>query len=175
MKRISMALITAVFFLFAPARADMMKMNGVIALSVKGEEWALHLPAEDWSLAKEQAKPDGTGVYYYLVSNSRSLNFSVFLDKTEACDSAESCRDHFWDTSHPEYKTAQDIEHTARNGFAVSTFRFDRIMNMPAAQTNVSAHAYREGYWIDVNLSQVGGKPPPLAPILQFLDTLKVR
>jgi len=175
MQRFSMVLGAAVMGLPTTAHAEMVTMDGVITLSVRGEDWALRLPAEDWSLAQEQAKPDGTGVYYYLVSNSRSLNFSVFLDRTDACDSAESCRDYFWKSPHPEYKAAKDIAHIARNGFAASTFRFERIMNMPAAQTNVSAHAYHDGYWIDVNLSQVGGATPPVEPLLEFLDMLRVQ
>ena len=175
MQRFSIVLLAAVMCLSAMARAEMVKMDGVIALSVTGEDWALRLPAEDWSLAQEQAKPDGTGVFYYLVSNNRSLNFSVFLDKTDACNSAESCRDHFWKSPHPDYKAAKDITHFTRNGFAVTTFRIERIMNMPATQTNVSAHAYRDGDWIDVGLSKVGGTTPPVAPLLEFLDTLRIQ
>jgi hypothetical protein len=157
-----------------PAKAEMRKMDGMIALSVPGESWALTMPEQDWALAQQRDKPDGTGVFYYLVSNSQSLNFSVFLDKTTDCNSAPSCRDRFWKSPHPQYKDALDIRHFDRNGFAVSTFHFDRIMNMPAFQTNVGAHAYRNGYWIDVNISKVGGKTPPLEPLLKVIDSLKL-
>jgi hypothetical protein len=175
MQRFTIALGAMLIFLSSGARADMVNMDGTIALSVKGEDWAVQLPESDWALAEERLKPDGTGVFYYLVSNSRSLNFSIFLDQTDACDSGESCRDHFWVNPHPQYKDARDVQHSSRNGFAISTMHFDRVMGMPATQTNITAHAYRNGYWIDVTLYKIGGTAPPIEPLLEFLDTLTVK
>jgi hypothetical protein len=42
-------------------------------------------------------------------------------------------------------------------------------------QTNLSAHMYRDGYWIDIRATKVGDEAPDAAPIIEFLDSISVQ
>jgi hypothetical protein len=48
-------------------------------------------------------------------------------------------------------------------------------MNAPVVQANVSAHAYRDGRWIEVRVSKVGEKRPDPQALLAVIDSLAIQ
>lgn len=135
--------------------ADIHFNNDTIEFYAPDLAWRLKLPAADWKLAQEKRRPDGGGYYYHLTSSSVSLNFSVFLDKTDSCNSPDSCRDRFWANPGPAYSSAMDVEKFSVNDFSTIRFYIDQPMGHPVLQSNISAHGYRDGFWIDIHISEI--------------------
>lgn len=152
------------------ASADIDLNSNSIAIYVPHLKWKLKFPSSDWKLAQEKRRPDGTGYYYHLTSESAPLNFSVFLDKTKKCKSPDECRDMFWSNPGSEYKDPKDVVKKTANGFSVIQFYLDLPMGYPVVQSNISAHNYRDGYWIDIHLSKVSKQSPDYTEMNKFIN-----
>jgi hypothetical protein len=154
-----------------PAQADFRFTEKTLQLFVPGATWALTLPREDWRVEGEQRKPDGNAFYYFATSD-RGLQLSVYFDRTSQCTSAEGCRKMWLSAPHPSMQGAKVLQEGERNGFAIVTYENANVQvrDRSLAQTNVSAHGYRDGHWIDLRVSAVGPTPPDAAPLLAVLD-----
>ena len=73
----------------ATATADVNDTSTERRLSIPGGTQGIVIPRGDWTLSKEQPRPGDTAVYYMLISEKRQMIFSVYIDKTSACNSAE--------------------------------------------------------------------------------------
>ncbi|APV48911.1 hypothetical protein BWI17_03955 [Betaproteobacteria bacterium GR16-43] len=158
----------------APAAADFRINDAGLQFFVPQAPWALRLPRDDWQVLQEKRSAGG-GVYYFIASPSRELQFSIFLDKTDQCDSASACRDLWKRNTAKVNEAARDLSERDRNGFSVVQFHLDKPGGHAVVQTNVSAHAYRDGYWIDVRVTKVGETRPDPEPLLAVLDAMAFR
>ena len=156
-----------------PAQADFRYSEKNLQLFAPGATWALTLPREDWRVEGEQRKPDGGGFYYFATSE-RDLQFSVYLDRNTQCNSPASCRQMWQSNPHPSMQGAKVLQESERNGFSIVVYENPRVTvrDRTVAQTNVSAHGYRDGTWIDFRVSAVGPTPPDPAPLLALIDKL---
>lgn len=159
----------------APAAADMRINSAGLQLYLPDTPWALRLPRGDWQVLEEKRKADGTGVYYFVASPSKELQFSVYIDATTDCTSGATCRERWKRNSGPAFEAALEPVELERNGFSVLRFHLDRPMKAPVVQANVSAHAYRDGRWVDLRVSKVGEKRPEMEPLLAVLDAIAIQ
>jgi hypothetical protein len=139
--------------------------------------WTVAVPRGDWVVDIEKTSADGTGSYHMVTSKTRATPFSIFLDRTKDCTSGESCRARYWQRRGADFQGARDVRMYERNGFHVVQFWIDfgAAAGMTVKQANVSAHMYRDGYWIDLRVSRTDMTVPDPAPLLEVLDSVVVR
>jgi hypothetical protein len=158
-----------------PAAADVRDSGSRLQFFSPHTAWAVVIPKDDWVVAQEKRRPDGSGFYYLVSSRSRSMQFSMYLDRTAQCASGEACRALFWSNPGPMFRDPREVRQYERNGFHVVQFYLDGVAGIPMMQTNLSAHMYRDGYWIDIRATKVGEEAPDPAPIIEFLDSISVQ
>ena len=173
MPRIALLLVGAM--LAGPAAADVRDSDSRLQFFSPRAAWAVAIPKDDWVVAQERRRPDGSGFYYLVSSRSRSMQFMMYLNRTAECASGEACRALFWDNPGPKFRDPRDVRQYERNGFHVVQFYLDGVAGIPMKQANLSAHMYRDGYWIDIRATMVGEEVPDPAPIIEFLDSISVR
>lgn len=157
------------------AAADTREAGGALEFFDPSLPWKLSFAKSDWSVGQEKRKPGGGGYYYLATSDRLELNFSVFFDRTSNCSSGESCRALFWRNPGPMYKDPKNVKQFDLNGFSVLQFHLDSVAGVPIKQTNISAHMYKDGYWIDIHLSKVGPTVPSAEPMVKFLESIAVK
>ena len=168
-------LFVAVVLVSAVARADVQEIGTELRFFSPATSWKVSIPKEDWAISQEKRRPDGTGFYYMLSSKSRLLQFSIFLDKTNQCSSSEDCRALFWRNPGPMYKDPKEVKQYEKNGFQVIQFYLDGAGGFPVKQANLSAHMYKDGYWLDVHISKVGREVPTPDSMISLLESISVK
>jgi len=142
-------------------------------LSIPSASVSVIIPREDWTLGVEQRRPGDTAVYYMLSSKTRDLVFSVYIDKTDACKTAEACLDAA--LKNVSYRDAQNLERDEQGPFRLAKFHIDNPKGTPIKQAHVLASAYVDGVWIDVHISKAGKERPEFAPLVEFLKVVRVK
>lgn len=168
-----LALAYALIAVSTAAIADVNDSATERRLSIPASARAIVMPREDWVLLKEQRRPGDTAVYYMLTSQQRQMVFSVYIDRTEVCRSADSCLDAAMANS--QYKDARELRRSELNQFKVAQFFSDNPQGAPIKQAQVSASAYVDGHWYDVHISKSAAERPDLAPLLDFLKTIAIK
>jgi hypothetical protein len=160
------------FLAALPAQAEFRYTESSLQLVFPGAASSLTVPREDWRVAQEQRNAEGSALYYYVLSD-RGLQFSVYIDRTTECNSAESCRALWRSKPHPSMQGAKTLQEGERNGFSFIVYQGDaRVGERTVPMTNVSAHAYRDGHWVDFRASASGATAPDPAPLLALVDKI---
>ena len=157
------------------ARADVEEKGTEVQFFSPAMSWRVAIPKDDWTISQEKRRPDGTGFYYMLSSKSRLFQFSIFLDKTNQCSSGADCRALFWRNPGPMYKDPKEVKQYEKNGFQVVQFHLDGVGGFPIKQVNLSAHMYKDGYWLDVHISKVGSEVPSPDSMISLLESITVK
>jgi hypothetical protein len=157
------------------AMADVRDLGSQLQFSAAHTSWAVTMPRGDWVVAQEKRRADSAGFYYFVNSRNQALRFSMYLDKTTDCFSGETCRALFWRDPGPMFRDPKGVRQYERNGFHVVQFYLDGIAGISLKQVNVSAHMYRDGYWIHIRVSAVGEQLPDATPLIGFLDSISVK
>lgn len=152
-----------------PAHAEMATGPTQLRFYVTGSRWAVTLPKQDWQVREERNR-DGELAYHMLSSESLHAHFSVYIDHSRACDSGESCRQQA--LKNPLYRGAKGLRKFRKGDFDVAQFRLDKPGGLAIQQSHLLAEAYRDGFWIDVHLSQSAPTTPDPAELLKLLDTI---
>lgn len=128
---------------------------------------------ENWQMRMEQFR-NGNQTIYFLMSHAKApMAFSVFIDRTSACRSAESCL--LKALENPKYSTRKEFQTVADSGpFKAATF-FLEPPGLPVKQATLLAPAYVDGYWIDVHLSHTWHERPSMEPLLRLYRSLSIR
>ena len=156
-----------------PARADITDSNTERRISIPEASASVVIPKEDWLIGREQRRPDNNAVYYMLTSESRQMIFSIYVDKTSACSSGDSCLSEA--LKNPSYREARELRRTDEGPFKVAFFYLDQPSGAPLKQTHLLAAAYVNGIWIDIHLSKSGKERPDVAPLAEFLKKVTLR
>jgi hypothetical protein len=178
MARIADWLVTGLVLMATAAavRADLRETGSEIQVYVPAAAWKLVIPKDDWVVSEEKRRTDGGGFYYQLESLNLGLYLTVYLDKTDQCSSGETCRALFVKDLGPMAKQMQDSQRYEKNGFHVIQFHLDDVGGIPLKQSNLSAHMYRDGYWIDVRITKVGrDSVPDPKSMVSFLESIVVQ
>jgi archaellum component FlaG (FlaF/FlaG flagellin family) len=159
------------------AAADMTDSAERLEFYAPETSWRIAIPRQDWEVMQEKRKPDGGGYYYFVGSKAKGLQFSIYFDKTRGCTSGETCRAAFWRNGKPGpmFNDPQAVRQYERNGFHVVEFYVENVGGYPIKQANVSAHMYRDGYWVDVRVTKVGREAPDPAPLVAVIESISVK
>lgn len=133
----------------------------------------ISIPKDDWSIHKEVRRSDGDAFYYLLSSKQHAFQFSILAEKTDKCNSGEGCRSYFWSHRGASLTDPKNVHLSVSNGFHIVEFYVGR-MGSSTKQTNVSAHMYRDGYWIDIHGTVAGEDILSSAPMLRFIELITV-
>lgn len=172
MKFVTASAIAIILFSTA-ALADVNDTPTERRFSISGGVRGIAMPREDWVQSKEQRRPGDTAVYYMLSSERRQLFFSVYIDKTNACKSADSCLENA--LMNPQYKEAKELRKTDGGQFKVAQFYVDSPQGAPLKQAHLLVSAYVDGQWFDVHISKAGKERPDMAALLEFLQMVTVK
>jgi hypothetical protein len=170
---ISRALLCSMLLFGQTIKADVIDTPTGKTLSTRNGSPTLTLPKLDWRVAREQNRPDGTAVYYHLVSDSTQLNFSVYIDKTTACQTAEACLQAA--LKNESYKEAKELQQSTVGPFKLAQFFLDQPLGFPVKQAHILASAYVGGHWFDVHISNTGPERPSPVPLLELLKSVTLR
>ena len=174
MRMLSMMLMS-LMLVAADARADFAESGAQLEFYASQLTWRVRIPKQDWTVLQEKRKPDGAGFYYFVGSKDQELQFSIYLDKTVSCTSGGACRALFWGNPGPMFKDPKNVRQYERNGFHVVEFYLDGVAGIPVKQANISAHMYKDGYWIDIRVTKVSREVPDFAPLSAFLNSISVK
>jgi hypothetical protein len=153
--------------------ADVNDTSEARRLSIPVSSVGVSIPREDWTLDREQRREGDTAVYYLLSSRGRQLIFSVYIDKTDVCTSAEACLEAA--LKNTAYRDARNMEKAEQGHFQFAKFHLDKPKGAPIRQAHVLASAYIDGVWIDIHISKEGKERPDLAPLLDFLSVITLK
>lgn len=173
MKLSKILVLSLVMALCRSGWADVNDTASERVLSLHGSVHSLAIPRDDWVLTKEQRRPGDTAVYYAMASEKRNLNFSVYIDKTSVCHSAESCLED--SMKNPAYKDAKDLKKFDGGKFKGAQFFIDSPKGLPIFQSNVQVSAVIDDVWFDIHISQVGKERPDMSVLQNLLDQLNVK
>jgi hypothetical protein len=85
----------------------------------------LTIPRSDWALIKEQRRADGKVGYYMMFSEQMKMVFSVYIEQTGPCRSADECLNAA--LKNPVYKDAQEVKTMDDRQFKVASL-YDGIL-----------------------------------------------
>jgi hypothetical protein len=157
-------------------RADLRETGSELQIYVPAAPWKLVIPKDDWVVSEEKRRTDGGGFYYQLESLNLALYLTIYLDKTNQCSSGESCRALFVNDLGPMAKQMKEPQRYEKNGFHVIQFHLDEVGGIPLKQSNLSAHMYRDGYWIDIRITKIGkDSVPDPKSMVSFLESIVVQ
>lgn len=147
-------LFVLVLLMTRAAHAEMRSESGDVYLSTARSPWELKVPAGGLKLVEEKRKEDGSGSYYHFEGPGAGVNFSLFLEPVGECRTAQECREMTWKRPNPYVKDPREVERFEENGFAVIRYIVPSVQGVTVNQLNWSAHAVRDGYWVDIHLSK---------------------
>lgn len=141
--------------------------------SIPAGAQGLVMPRADWALNKEQRRSDGKVAYYMMYSEQARTVFSVYIDKTGPCQSAEDCLKAA--LKNPLYKDAQELRMDEDRQFKVASFYLDKPQGLAFSQAHVLASAYIDGLWFDIHISQTNKDRPDIGVLLDLMKTLQLK
>lgn len=166
-----------VFALLAapPAGAFLERAPGEFQFFPEGVSWRLRIPQQDWVILGDKQLQGRRAFQTIAADHTRGLWMVVNLQKTDRCNSGESCRALFWKNPGRTVRDPVDMKMFERNGFHVVQFRVDDIAGVRVRQLTFSANAYRDGHWIEMRMTREDDEMPDPGPFLELLDAASIR
>ena len=178
MRVLQSLLLVALLIPAIPAHADLSESEGLIGISAREVGWVVRFPREGFKLLAERDRPDGRAHYYLFSHGSTGLNVSVRIEPAGACTTAEACREAYWRDRSPELATAELLDRSERNGFALLEFtvkfQVPQLAGRTVEQQHLSGHVVRDGYWVDLHLSMMPYTQSDRQIFLDFVDAIRV-
>lgn len=143
--------------------------NAPVRLFTAASPWELVFPASEWKLELQRRRPDGLGVYSMFSNERTGLNVSVYIEPADKCKTAEVCRSQYWSDPGPLVQNPKAVVQFEDNGFAVVKFLMPNVEGVAVNQLNYSAHAVRDGYWVDMHISKAASTRQDEALFKSFL------
>lgn len=116
------------------AKADVIDTPTEKTLSTRSGSPTLVLPKQDWKATQERNRPDGTAAYYHMVTDRNQLSFSVYIDRTTVCQSAESCLQAA--LKNQSYKEAKEMQQSTAGPFKFAQFFLDQPQRFPVKRAH---------------------------------------
>lgn len=134
----------------------------------------LVMPRGDWAINKEQRREDGKVAYYMMYSEQAKTVFSVYIDQTGPCKSADECLKAA--LKNPMYKDALELKTFDHQQFKAAYFYLDKPQGLAVYQTHLLVSAYVDGLWFDIHVSQTSSKTrPEVGPMLELVQSLQLK
>lgn len=176
MKKLCSALLLAVAGMLSASQsfAEVNDTGTERRFSLSAAGPGLVIPRGDWAINKEQRRADGKVAYYMMYSEQAKTVFSVYIDQTGPCRSADECLNAA--LKNPMYKDAQELKTAEEQQFKVASFYLDKPQGTAVMQAHVLATAYVDGLWFDIHISQTSSKErPDVASMLKLVKTLQLK
>jgi hypothetical protein len=170
---LSAVAVAAALSISSQAYADVTDTATDWRFSIPSGTQALVMPRADWVLNQEQRRPDGKVAYYMMSSDQAHAVFSVYIDQTAQCRSADDCLKEA--LKNPAYKNAQETQMLEDRQFKVACFYLDKPKGLAVSQVHVLVSAYADGLWFDIHLSQTGRDRPDIGPLLELVKSLQLK
>jgi TPR repeat protein len=152
------------------AGADVRHLGETNAVSMPWAEWELRFPSRDWMLVQQRSFGDGRQYYYMFTHLRTGMVASFYLEPAAKCDTGDACRAVFWKNPGPAYKNPKASRQLNAGEFSV--VEFTTADGEPTAQRHWSAHAVRDGVWIDLHLSAITAQDKDYARFEEFAGSL---
>jgi len=177
--RISTCLALLVLLIPAiPAHADLSEADGMIGISAREVGWVVRFPREGYTLLAERDRPDGRAHYYLFSHGSTGLNVSVRIEPAGTCTTGEACREAYWRDRSPQLATAELLDRSERNGFALleftMKFQVPQLAGRTVVQHHFSGHFVRDRYWVDLHLTMMPYTQSDRQVFLDFVDAIRI-
>ena len=160
-----------------PAHADLSEADGMIGISAREIGWMVRFPAQGFTLSVQRHWQDGRGHYYMFTNASNGLNVSFYIEPARTCATAEACRDAYWRDRSPQLATAELLDRSERNGFALleftQKFQVPQLAGRTVEQHHFSGHLVRDWYWVDLHLSMMPYTQSDRQVFLDFVDAIR--
>jgi len=158
----------------AYANADVIDTETKRTFFTTASQCKLSIPKGNFSITKEQVRPDGSTVYYSLSNEKMLINFSFYIDTlTAQCTSGENCLEAA--LRNPTYKNLQGLKKYESAGFNVAEFALDvPYQGKVLKQLNVLAEKYKKGCWADIHISQFGETIPDSTALQSILGSITI-
>jgi|KBSMisStaDraftv2_1062788.scaffolds.fasta_scaffold140009_4 hypothetical protein len=173
MRFLRYVLAAAVSLTVSQAHADVNDTATDRRFSIPSAAPGLVMPRADWVLNQEQRRPDGKVAYYMMSSEQAHAVFSVYIDKTGPCRSADDCLKEA--LKNPQYKSAQETQMLDDRQFKVAYFYLDKPQGLAVSQAHVLASAYVDGLWFDIHLSRTSKERPDIGALLELVKTMQLK
>jgi hypothetical protein len=150
----------------------------MIGISAREVGWVVRFPAQGYTLLAERDRPDGRAHYYLFSHVPTGLNVSVRMEPAGTCATAGECREKYWRNRNPHLATAELLDRSERNGFALleftARFQVPQLAGGTGEQLHFSGHLVRDGYWVDLHLSMMPYTQTDRQVFLDFVDAIRI-
>ena len=173
--KFAIVLATSVFLLSCGSHDLVTKDQGFYKMTVSSVPWLLRFPAEGLEPKEAKLTPDSTSGYFLFSEKKPSsimpLVVSFYIEPSGNCTTAECLRDKAWARLKPTLKGCEDIHLSEIGNAAIVEF------SLPAnyLQKHMYAHFYKDGYWIDVHLSQAFFNPESRGRLVDFVKSVSFK
>jgi hypothetical protein len=128
--------------------------NGVEITTIKAP-WSMRIMNNGLDITNVKVRPDQRSAYFMMVSESRKLNVSVYIEPVDECKSSDECRDHVLGLGNPAWGKFQDLSKGKIKDFSYFEFYRPEIDGQPVKMQDMYAEYVDKGYWIDLHISKV--------------------
>ncbi len=148
----------------------LIRENDKWKLTVDPVDWYLTFPMDSFFAQQVIVKSDTSIAYFNLYSKDMNLQIEIFVEPTKECNSSESCRNHAWENQQKHLRNAKDIRMSSFGDAFSYEFTFP---NEYGGQKHLSAFLYKDGYCIDVRLSQMPFKEKKYQQFIDFINGIE--
>jgi len=135
--------------------------------------WVVRFKHTGLALRQERRMDDGKTRYYHFTAADSPLNVSLFIERVTECKTSNACR--ALQLSGENMKAAVDVKEYDQGEFSILEYKLKEFQGETVNQSNVNAHFVKDGYWLDLRLSQSGPTAENRALFADFLKGVEVR
>ena len=120
------------------------------------EEWKLEINLDGFKIEKEGFSPDSTMFQLSATNNKKSINLSIFIEKTESKGGKEDCRDFYWNKAKNSPLAKENLKQYETDNLAIVEHDTKEFNGQVVNFHSLNAYLVENGYWIDVHVSKAG-------------------
>jgi len=134
--------------------------------------WLVRFDNTGLLVTQERVMDDGKTRFYHFEAADTPLKVSIFIEAAKVCKTSNACR--ALQLSGEDMKSAIDVREYDRGEFSILEYRLEELQGKTTSQQRVNAHFVKDGFWLDLQLSQSGGKGFDRELFNNFLQSVEV-
>jgi hypothetical protein len=135
--------------------------------------WLVRFDNMGLLVTQERVMDDGKTRFYHFEAADTPLRVSIFIETAKVCKTSNACR--ALQLSGEDMKSALDVREYDRGEFSILEYRLEELQGKTAKQHRVNAHFVKDGYWLDLQLSQSDDKGFDRELFNKLLQSVEVR
>lgn len=156
------------------AAAQGQKLPDESTLGVPGNDWALRIGTEGFTLDRNQTADDGYGRMMMASNPATGVILSVYLEKAPRKGNSRDAREYYWEKSKKSPVKKDEIKLSDFGGLPIVEYFVKEFQGAQINQKSVNAYLAKDDTWIDVHLSKVQFKPEDQPLFDTILKSLKI-